>query len=277
MCAEITSSKPSQKPELPSDTSPEITQLTPAELEKKKREEEAKRLAASSKKGAFQARLVAFIPVAAMAVAVLGLVIAETVYKVVLFIKERWKGVGEKSKAASSEFAQGLIGRIERYTHHVPIAFYEKLPLMQEMESEILDYIGENFDFSSADEQARILGEISKGAHVKLMDNWNAYRKWKRGYINGTRTSSHLSSDQQFAIRGKVVKEMLVGCGNMGEERFTWFQLENAPMAFGNITEHMCDYLRYRITGKQCGPYGTSVHTDKNPIVLRLKTPTTAE
>lgn len=33
---------------------------------------------------------------------------------------------------------------------------------------------------------------------------------------------------------------------------------------------HMCDYVEYKLTGRNIGPLGTSKHTDRSPLLIQL-------
>ena len=56
----------------------------------------------------------------------------------------------------------------------------------------------------------------------------------------------------------------------------TWVQLERtkATFQFGKLPTwsdvvHIRDYVLYRITGKNVGPWGLSAHVDTRPMLLR--------
>ena len=65
-------------------------------------------------------------------------------------------------------------------------------------------------------------------------------------------------------------------------KKFTWFQLENAPVSLkgspwkiiANFFTHMLDWVRYKRTGMNQGPYGASAYTEKStPLYLRKVVP----
>lgn len=110
--------------------------------------------------------------------------------------------------------------------------------------------------------------EILKGAHVRVPDDGDLYEQLRKNPKAIPRRSSHPSVGQQYAIRGNFLSEHLFGQVDVEQQRYSWFQLENHPMSFGHAIRHMLDYLKYKATGKQQGPHGSSIHTDKNPIIL---------
>jgi hypothetical protein len=72
-------------------------------------------------------------------------------------------------------------------------------------------------------------------------------------------------------MRGQVVREKLHGRTARG----TWMQLEKTPAAFGqrklpSLTDlcHLMDYVVYRITRSNVGPWGLSRLTERHPMYL---------
>ena len=116
--------------------------------------------------------------------------------------------------------------------------------------------------------------EIFNGAHVHVEDDKEIYEILSPEYKS--RISSHPSLNTQIHKSEGFYGEFLVGTW----ERGTWFQLEKSPFNSRNpisYITHGFDFLCYRITGMNVGPYGLSCHTDKNPMVLRqAKQPATA-
>jgi hypothetical protein len=45
----------------------------------------------------------------------------------------------------------------------------------------------------------------------------------------------------------------------------TWLQLEGHPQGFG----HVVDWFKYKFTGENQGPYGSSRHHDNQPFEFR--------
>ena len=107
--------------------------------------------------------------------------------------------------------------------------------------------------------------EIFKGAHVHLEDNKEIYKILSLEC--DSRISSHPSLDTQIHKSEGFYGEFLLGTWKKG----TWFQLEKSPFNAINplsYITHGFDFLCYRITGMNVGPYGLSRHTDKNPMVF---------
>ena len=74
-----------------------------------------------------------------------------------------------------------------------------------------------------------------------------------------------------IGMRGVVVREKLHGRTAQG----TWVQLEKTPAAFGqkklpslDDVRHLMDYVVYRITRSNVGPWGLSRMTERRPIYL---------
>jgi hypothetical protein len=72
-------------------------------------------------------------------------------------------------------------------------------------------------------------------------------------------------------MRGQVVREKLHGRTAEG----TWVQLEKTPAAFGkrklpslSDLRHLMDYVVYRITRSNVGPWGLSRMTERHPMYL---------
>jgi hypothetical protein len=72
-------------------------------------------------------------------------------------------------------------------------------------------------------------------------------------------------------MRGPVVREKLHGRTAHG----TWMQLEKTPAAFGqrklpslDDVRHLMNYVMYRITRSNVGPWGLSRLTERHPLYL---------
>lgn len=105
---------------------------------------------------------------------------------------------------------------------------------------------------------------ILKGAYVQLKDNGTFYVLWTRRYKDflTTESCSHNSIKQHYRIRSVVVPEILFGLSKKG----TWIQLENYP---ASNPMHLIDYVRYKISGKNIGPFGSSTYIETNPLIIR--------
>ncbi len=112
---------------------------------------------------------------------------------------------------------------------------------------------------------------ILKGAHVQFIDNNFFYNFWTPRYKDflTTENCSHNSTNQYYRIRSVLVPEILFGTSKKG----TWVQLENHSGAPEDFLLHFIDYMRYVISGKNRGPFGSSTYIDKNPLIIKRKTP----
>lgn len=127
-----------------------------------------------------------------------------------------------------------------------------------------------------AQRQPEIMREILSGAHLVLLKDQvesmtgpiSAYQMlehWPGAY---KRMSSHRSDAQQYGIpQGEVLHTILLG--KIGGK--TWFQFEgNGVNGVLTFILHMCDYVEYKLTGRNIGPLGTSKHTDRSPLLIQL-------
>lgn len=127
------------------------------------------------------------------------------------------------------------------------------------------------------------LVELFKGAHVCIDDEGVFYDKWSRLSTAHSRISSHphIVGSKQYGIQGPWTHEILFGICDSNQGRVeTWLQLENTPLyAYDQnwvkkiiiFTKHTVDFFSYRLKGKNIGPYGESIHTDRNPLRLSIK------
>lgn len=119
------------------------------------------------------------------------------------------------------------------------------------------------------------LREVLCGAHV-LVDDPALYERWLFPESRPRLSSHHKSIDKRkypdIGLRGPVVREKLHGRTENG----TWVQLEKTPAAFGaglrlpNMTDlkHLLDYVQYRVSKKNVGPWGLSGSTERRPMYL---------
>ncbi len=119
---------------------------------------------------------------------------------------------------------------------------------------------------------ADALEELLKGGHIRFEDNGLFYNELvDEFYTNlSPRYSSHKSSQQQYSLSGPVIKEVLFGVSKdvQGKET-TWIQFEkNNTKTFISLILHLFDYIMHKLTGKNIGPYGTSIFTEKNPFII---------
>ena len=120
------------------------------------------------------------------------------------------------------------------------------------------------------------LRDVLCGGHV-LVDNPDLYERWRFPKVTRERLSSHHSTvDKQsypdLGMHGPLVREKLHGRTATG----TWVQLEKTPAAFGpghklptwNDVLHLVDFVVYRVTKRNVGPWGLSAATERRPMYL---------
>jgi hypothetical protein len=128
------------------------------------------------------------------------------------------------------------------------------------------------------------LHDVLCGGHV-LVDDPRLYEDWHFKKVSHVRISSHHRDIDKkkypdIGMRGYVVREKLHGRTATG----TWVQLEKTPAAFGkrklpsmDDVRHLMDYVVYRMTRSNVGPWGLSRRTERRPMYLSpdLAVPTT--
>jgi hypothetical protein len=120
------------------------------------------------------------------------------------------------------------------------------------------------------------LQDVLCGGHV-LVDDPELYDDWQFEKISHRRLSSHHPDIDKarypdIGMRGRVVREKLHGRTAQG----TWVQLEKTPAAFGGKKKlpslddlrHLKDYIVYRVTRSNVGPWGLSRLTERHPMYL---------
>lgn len=119
------------------------------------------------------------------------------------------------------------------------------------------------------------LREVLWGGHV-LVDDPDLYERWRFPRTHERLSSHHKDVDKQrypdLGLKGPLVRAKLHGRTETG----TWVQLEKTPAAIGGgfrlptFTDflHLCDYVVYRVTGSNVGPWGLSKQTERRPIYL---------
>jgi hypothetical protein len=119
------------------------------------------------------------------------------------------------------------------------------------------------------------LHDVLCGGHV-LVDDPQLYEDWRFAKVSHLRMSSHHKDIDKtrypdIGMRGQVVREKLHGRTAQG----TWVQLEKTPAAFGqrklpSLTDlrHLMDYVVYRVTRSNVGPWGLSRLTERRPMYL---------
>jgi hypothetical protein len=127
------------------------------------------------------------------------------------------------------------------------------------------------------------LRDVLYGGHV-LVDDPDLYEGWKFPKVTRQRLSSHHRTvDKQLypdlGMHGPLVREKLHGRTANG----TWMQLEKTPAAFGashrlptwNDVLHLVDFVIYRVTKRNVGPWGLSAVTERRPMYLSPQLMTT--
>jgi hypothetical protein len=119
------------------------------------------------------------------------------------------------------------------------------------------------------------LHDVLCGGHV-LVDDPKLYEEWRFSQVSHPRISSHHRDIDKarypdIGMRGTLVREKLHGRTAQG----TWVQLEKTPAAFGgrklpslDDLRHLKDYVVYRITRSNVGPWGLSRITERRPMYL---------
>jgi len=119
------------------------------------------------------------------------------------------------------------------------------------------------------------LRDVLCGGHV-LVDDPALYDAWAFPAVSHHRISSHhhdvdKSRYPDIGMRGPVVREKLHGRTQTG----TWVQLEKTPAAIGakklpslDDLKHLADYVVYRVTRSNVGPWGRSKTTERRPMYL---------
>ncbi len=127
------------------------------------------------------------------------------------------------------------------------------------------------------------LRDVLYGGHI-LIDDPELYERWRFPNLTRGRVSSHHRTVDKLTypdlgMHGPLVREKLHGRTAGG----TWMQLEKTPAAFGanhrlptwNDLMHLIDYVIYRVTKRNVGPWGLSTVTERRPMYLSPQLMTT--
>ncbi len=113
------------------------------------------------------------------------------------------------------------------------------------------------------------LVELLEGGHL-LVPGHGLLDRWAQLSGAHPRTSSHYHQahehpayGRQYGLAGPFVHEVLFGPGPHGT---TFVQLERAAPSRVHLAEHIWDWVEYRATGRNQGPYGSSTATDRRPV-----------
>lgn len=119
------------------------------------------------------------------------------------------------------------------------------------------------------------LQQILWGGHV-IVDDPDLYDRWHFPKSHARISSHHKDIDKSefpdIGLKGPLVREKLHGRTETG----TWVQLEKTPAAMGggfhlptlNDLRHLWDYVVYRYTKSNVGPWGLSKQTERRPVYL---------
>jgi hypothetical protein len=103
--------------------------------------------------------------------------------------------------------------------------------------------------------------EIFRGAHVVITDGGWYYNYWRHLPSATERPSSHESDVPQYEVAGPCCHAVLFGriaCR-------TWFQME-ASSYEESMVSHGVDYVHYKASSRNQGPYGSSSYTDTHAL-----------
>lgn len=235
------------------------------------RQEDGKLPEKEEKKANWQSHLV--IAIAATAVAVASaIVIAEIAILVHEIVKDKiWQpNPHELESSIAKKYSFEFIQKVKLLsTQGIDyIRLFKRLAITESEETKIISYLEENFEISPEH-----LKEILMGAHVRLDDEGKTYEEWSKQVADKqARISSHASDQTQYGVRGSLIKELLFSRAKESNGKsYTWFQLENHPVSLGHIIRHMMDYIKYKLSSQNQGPYGSSHATDSAPIILVSK------
>lgn len=147
---------------------------------------------------------------------------------------------------------------------------------------------------AATDEEVRIMSDLVdrglsipalvsflQGAHLMIGDQ-ALYERWIFPASRPRLSSHHRTIDKtrypDYGYEGPLVREALYGRTMTG----TWVQLERTGAVFrpGRLPTwtdlvHLRDYVIYRVTGRNVGPWGLSAHVDTRPMILRPASATT--
>jgi hypothetical protein len=119
------------------------------------------------------------------------------------------------------------------------------------------------------------LVQLLDGGHL-LVPGRVALDRWRDLPGARARPSSHYrdlrgaDAGPQYGLAGRFTHEILFGPGPHGA---TFVQLERAAPSRTALPRHLADWVEYRATHRNQGPYGSSAFTDARPLRLVDATP----
>ncbi|MEX2256006.1 MAG: hypothetical protein WEC34_11265 [Acidimicrobiia bacterium] len=99
--------------------------------------------------------------------------------------------------------------------------------------------------------------------HPHLQPTGRGPRWFERERARVADARAHPVYGQQYGLRGKFLHEALFG---PGPHDTTFIQLERAAPSKLRLVEHITDWIEYRFTRRNQGPYGSTIDTDADPI-----------
>jgi hypothetical protein len=156
--------------------------------------------------------------------------------------------------ARAGTYRRGLVAAAERLTP-------EEAAVLADLETHGLD--------------VKQLRDVLRGAHV-LVDEPSLYERWLFPKVSRQRISSHHPDIDKkkypdIGMKGPLLREKLHGRTSSG----TWVQLEKTPATMGQRKypspediKHLFDYIVYRLTRSNVGPWGRSGSTERRPMYL---------
>lgn len=110
--------------------------------------------------------------------------------------------------------------------------------------------------------------DLLQGANIVFLDGGANYTQWSKIPGCQRRVSSHDDKKGKgYSIAHPLLGECLFW---KDQENNTRMQLERHSLSLMDSLYHLQDYLKYKITRKQQGPFGSSPYTDKAPIEVRF-------
>ncbi|MBN9378470.1 MAG: hypothetical protein BGO14_08235 [Chlamydiales bacterium 38-26] len=125
---------------------------------------------------------------------------------------------------------------------------------------------------------AEIWREFLKGAYI-VLEGIGPYNELRSLPKTSEGTSSHQSHGPQYRISLKNFRECLFSKkaiktafrdlnGRQIYKQVTWIQLENYSTRLEELIPHILDYVKFVLTGRNQGPFGSSQFTEHNPLQL---------
>lgn len=174
----------------------------------------------------------------------------------------------DKVETTYTDMLEHIQAGLRKEQHHIETSCEEVNFLLR-----LISALHLNSDYEADPVRTQdILQEMLNGGHLNMEDGGKFYDELVRNFNSSIskRISSHHSVAQQYSLSYPISKEVLFGVTEDAEGRKrTWMQFEkHNTKNLLNIILHLIDYIKYRITGKNIGPFGSSEHTDSNPLIV---------